>query len=119
MALRHRLHVRVIAAFLMALVCGGAVNWGHTAWDDPTCDPFPVQHDHSAHRIGGAAETPAPADHCTLCHFFRLLQIALSAESAAADVDAGDNASRPRNRSLHPTVLAFNVPSRAPPVALS
>jgi len=76
---------RTLALVLAALICAGSVDWGHTGWDDPGCDPVPVHHDHSAHRLARQTQPDAPTDgHCYLCHALRLLHVALAAHPIAA-----------------------------------
>jgi hypothetical protein len=79
---------RAIAAALVFVVCGGAVDWGHIGGDDADCNAVVVPHDHAAHRFAanrtGGAPTP---DHCYLCHSLRLLHVALVARHARTAVD--------------------------------
>jgi hypothetical protein len=78
-AARHRFLTRALAVALAAIVCGGALDWGHAGGDDPDCNPALVHHDHSAHRSAPAPPQPSqPGDHCYLCHSLRLLHTALS-----------------------------------------
>jgi hypothetical protein len=82
-AVRKRLVSRALAAVLAAVVCGGALDWGHAGGDDPDCDPVFVHHDHSAHRWTAApAQSVPPADHCYICHSLRLLHSSVAARGA-------------------------------------
>jgi hypothetical protein len=65
-----RLHASRVAAIAIAAMAaaGGSAIRPHT--DD--CHDGPcslVQHDASAHRIGGAQTTDAPPLHCVVCHW--------------------------------------------------
>src|SRR5215831_19169745 len=82
-AVRKRLVSRALAAVLAAVVCGGALDWGHAGGDDPDCDPVLVHHDHSAHRwTATPAQSVPPADHCYICHSLRLLHSSVAARGA-------------------------------------
>src|ERR1700716_64062 len=84
---RSRLLHRGLAAVLVALVGGGALNWGHAGGDDPDCDSAPVVHDHAAHRFTATpSHSTQPPDHCYLCHSLRLLHTSLAARGARAGV---------------------------------
>src|SRR3954451_9410056 len=77
---RHRLGSRAVAMVLVALVSGGALNWGHPGGDDPDCNPVLVLHDHAAHRFSAAPSQTAPApDHCYICHSLQLLHTSVVA----------------------------------------
>jgi hypothetical protein len=77
---RHRFLTRALAVALAAVICGGALDWGHAGGDDPDCSPALVHHDHSAHRSAPAPSQPSqPGDHCYLCHSLQLLHTALTA----------------------------------------
>jgi hypothetical protein len=118
--LRRHASARTLVALLIVAVWGGTVDWGHTGWDDPACDPMPVQHDHAAHRVSNDTRTPiAPAGHCEFCHFLRLLHTALSAKSLAASLVAHSDPHRPPDRVFAAALFAFYVPSRAPPARLA
>ncbi len=105
-----------LAVFLVLLVGGGTLDWGHAGGDDPGCNPIPVQHDHSAHRLKAAERgTQAPADHCTLCHLLRIFHTALSAQSHGAYVGATAAARHTLSRSFVVSLVSFAVPPRAPP----
>ena len=113
-----RARARMVAALLSVSVCGGALNWGHFGGDDPGCTPTLVQHDESAHRFTSRTQTPtSSSDHCTLCHFFRLLHTALSSKFLAAGAASHVGARCAPKRLFAPAIFALNVPSRAPPAA--
>ena len=116
-AFRQSVRTRAFALLLSVAVCAATVDWGHTGWDDPACDPVPVLHSHSAHHLTGGGETSdAPADHCSLCHFLRLLHTALSLKSLPASELWQTAERRTPATAVALALLAFNVPSRAPPV---
>jgi hypothetical protein len=78
-SVRNRFLSRSVAAFLAALVCGGALNWGHIGGDDRDCDVAVVtHHDHSAHRLSTAPGNSSSNDHCYICHSLRLLHQAVT-----------------------------------------
>jgi hypothetical protein len=113
---RRLIRTQVLAVLLAAVIGGGAMDWAHAGWDDPGCDPLPVQHDHSAHRFTTGAHTPAaPSDHCALCHLLRLFHSALSAQSPAPYVLVSAEARRPFDGAKIIQLFSARVPSRAPP----
>jgi hypothetical protein len=116
--LRRCARTRVAATVLSLVLCGAVMNWGHMGGDDPGCDPTLFVLGHSAVQIGAPASGPSPSDHCTLCHFLRLLQTAISIKSFAASHLADAAACRPPDRMLAPSLLAINLSSRAPPAIL-
>src|SRR5262249_1556858 len=84
-AVRKRLISRGLAAVLAAVICGGALDWGHAGGDDPDCDLVLVHHDHTAHRWTATPAQPSPpADHCYICHSLRLLHTTVVARGARA-----------------------------------
>src|SRR5579884_1366370 len=89
---RSCLLARTLALVLAAVVAGGAVDWGHTANDDPGCSPVLVLHDHEAHQFK-LPGTPAPPDHCFICHSLRLLHGALVATLDPFVVDVSSSRS--------------------------
>jgi hypothetical protein len=116
---RGRAGVRVLAVLLTALVLGGSVDWGHTGWDDPACDPVPVLHDHSAHRYGSRSEQSPPSDgHCYLCHALRLLHIALTAHPYAVAQASATTLSSVAALTSPSEIAAGSTLPRAPPAAL-
>lgn len=119
LAAGRRAGVRTVAVFLTALVCAGSVGWGHTAWDDPACDPIPVQHDHSAHRLAAQTQQTPPAEgHCYLCHALRLLHVALAAHPADAPQTSSASLYRVDAPLSVSQAIAGATRPRAPPVAL-
>ena len=75
---------RAIALLLASLVCVGSADFRHTGWDDPACNPLPVQHDHNAHRLQAGQLPSGPVDdHCALCHSLRSLRAGLTPTPAA------------------------------------
>lgn len=113
---RRLVRTQVLAVLLAAVVGGGAMDWAHAGWDDPGCDPLPVQHDHSAHRFTSDTRTPsAPSDHCALCHLQRLFHSALSAQVLAPYVAMSAEAGRSFNGAPIVQLFSAHVPSRAPP----
>jgi hypothetical protein len=85
---RHRILTRAVAAALVFVVYGGAVDWGHNGGDDADCNAVVAPHDHAAHRFAAnrAGSAPTP-DHCYLCHSLRLLHVALAARHERGGVD--------------------------------
>ncbi len=118
---RRQLRLQTVAIFLAVIVSGGTMDWAHGGWDDPGCDPIPVQvqHDHSAHRFTAGTRGPeAPSDHCALCHLLRTLRTARSAESLATDAAASAESRGPFNGTFTVALVALAVPARAPPALL-
>jgi hypothetical protein len=84
--------------------------------DDAICQPTPVLHDHSAHRIGARPSAAPETQHCVLCHWLQSLQTVLGATSHAI-----------RSSDVHRVALpsppssgrdaAGALPARAPPRA--
>jgi len=107
---------RAIALLVASVVCFGATGLGHTGWDDPTCDPIPVHHDHNAHRFrSGALPRPADSEHCLVCHSLRSLRNALVAVHTPA-VDRAQAAAVPvSDIVLAGRLLDPRAPARAPP----
>jgi hypothetical protein len=115
----HSTGARAIALLLASIVCVGATGLGHSAWDDPSCDPIPVHHDHNAHRFQSGRLPAAPADdHCLACHSLRSLRTGLVAMHAVITDGAQFAAVRAAEVVLSAAVLASTAPSRAPPVVL-
>lgn len=113
---RRVVRTHVLAVLLAAVVAGGAMDWAHAGWDDPGCDPLPVQHDHSAHRFTADTRTPtAPSDHCALCHLLRLFHSALSAQLLTPHVAMSAEAGRSFNSGQIVQLFSARVSSRAPP----
>jgi hypothetical protein len=111
--------VRALALLLASIVCAGATGLGHTTWDDPSCDPIPVHHDHNAHRFSSGRLPAAPADnHCLACHSLRLLRAGLVAIHAVIIDGAQFAAVGAADVVLSTGVLLSTAPSRAPPVVL-
>ncbi|MES1256286.1 MAG: hypothetical protein ABUS56_11790 [Acidobacteriota bacterium] len=117
-AVRKRMLSRGLAALLAVLVCGGALNWGHTGGDDPDCNVVPVHHDHAAHRFSGAPTDSSPtADHCYICHSLRLLQTSLVARGARAVFTPQATALRQAKALVAVGAIGIALSSRAPPAA--
>jgi hypothetical protein len=114
----HRTGARAIALLLASIVCAGATGLGHSAWDDPSCDPVPVHHDHNAHRFQSGRLPAAPVDHCLACHSLRSLRTGLVAIHAVIIDGAQFAAVRAADVVLSGGVLDSTAPSRAPPVVL-
>lgn len=113
---RRLVRTQVLVVVLAAVVSGGAMDWAHAGWDDPGCDPHPIQHDHSAHRFTADTRTPvAPSDHCALCHLLRLFHSALSAQLLAPHVAMSAEAGRSFNGAQIVQLFSARVSSRAPP----
>lgn len=116
---RRHLRLQTIAIFLAVIVSGSTVDLAHGGWDDPGCDPAPVQHDHAAHRFTAGTRGPeAPSDHCALCHLLRSLRTAHSAESLATDAAASAESHGPSDGTFAVALVALAVPARAPPAVL-
>lgn len=118
-AFHRSVRTRAFAMLLAVAVCGATFDWGHSGWDDPACDPAPVLHNAAAHRLTGDGRTPAaPADHCSLCHFIRLLHTALSLASLPASQTHQAAAARAADGVPAIVQVALHLPSRAPPALL-
>ena len=105
-----------IAIVLTAVVACGAMDWAHSGWDDPGCDPIPVQHDHAKHRfIAGTRAPAAPSDHCALCHLLRVFHTALSAQSPATPVALSIEARGLSDGAAAIEIFSGRIRSRAPP----
>ena len=112
----HGVCARAIALTLAAIVCAGASGLGHRAWDDPSCDPVPVHHDHNAHRFQAGRLPTSPADdHCLACHSLRSLRTGLVAIHAAVADDAEAPSMCAADVVITGRVLDSTSPSRAPP----
>lgn len=110
------LGTRAIALLLASVVCAGATGVGHLAWDDLSCDPIPVHHDHNAHRFQSGRLPAAPADdHCLACHSLRSLRTGLVAIQTAVPDNAEVTAVCAADVVLTGRVLNSTSPSRAPP----
>src|SRR5215468_4146152 len=114
-----RVATRTIALLLASIVCGGATGLGHSGWDDISCDPIPVHHDHNAHRFkpGRLPTTPAD-DHCLACHSLRSLGTGLIVIHSAVADDAHVVAVCAADLVLPDRALDSTAPSRAPPASL-
>lgn len=114
-----RVAMRAIALLLVSIVGAGATGLGHLAWDDPSCDPIPVHHDHNAHRFKPGRLPTSPAeDHCLACHSLRslgtglaLIQTVFANDTHVAIINIADVV-------LAGRVLDSTAPSRAPPADL-
>jgi hypothetical protein len=114
-----RLATRAIALLLASIVSAGATGLGHSGWDDQSCDPIPVHHDHSAHRFQPGRLPTAPADdHCLACHSLRSLGTGLIVIHSAVADDTHIAAVSAADVVVSGRVLESTAPSRAPPVDL-
>jgi hypothetical protein len=110
---------RAIALLLASIVSLSATGLGHTVWDDRSCDPIPVRHDHNAHRFQSGHFPVGPADdHCLACHSLRSLRTGLVAIHAAVADSAQIALVRVADAVLSGRVLGSTAPSRAPPTDL-
>jgi hypothetical protein len=109
---------RAIALLLASIVCAGA-SVGHSAWDDPWCDPVPVHHDHNAHRFqSGRLPAPSGDEHCLACHSLRSLRSGLIAVGVVVTTSTNVAPIRTADVVLSGRFLDSGAPSRAPPVDL-
>jgi hypothetical protein len=114
-----RVATRTIALLLATIVCAGATGLGHSGWDDLSCDPIPVHHDHNAHRFKPGRLPTAPAeDHCLACHSLRSLGTGLIVIHSAVRADAHVATICAADPVLSGRVLDSTAPSRAPPADL-
>ena len=117
-AWRNRVLGRALAAVLAVVVCGGALDWGHTGGDDPNCNPVPVYHDHAAHRFAAAPAHSSPqADHCYVCHSLRLLHTTLVARGARAILTVHSTPFHQANGLSASGPVSLARSSRAPPAS--
>jgi len=107
-----RAGIRLLAVFLASFVCAGTI---HASWDDVACDPAPIHHDHSAHRLHVGTLPAGTQDHCLFCHSLRSLGNGLAATQADVADSTRAAAIRPSTVVLASCVLDSNAPSRAPP----
>ena len=115
-AVRRRSWSRALAALLTLVVCGSALDWGHTGGDDPDCDLVLVHHDH---RISTRPAPSAPEqDHCYICHTLRLFHTSLAARSARVAVSVRSASVYRPDGPAALTVVGVALSSRAPPLAL-
>jgi hypothetical protein len=113
-----RLSTRVTAFLVASIVCVGSADLGHRGWDDPSCDPAPVHHDHNAHRFKAGQLPLGPADnHCILCHSLRSLRDGFVSTPVAIAASARVEAVRPVQPSLADRLIDSAAASRAPPAA--
>ena len=113
---RSRVLNRALSALLAFVVCGGALNWGHTGGDDPDCDLTPVVHDHNAHRFRAAPSHPTQsAEHCYICHSLRLLSNSLTARGPRVAVVVRSTQFVPVEALAVINAFGVAVSSRAPP----
>jgi len=114
-----RVATRAIALLLASIVCAGATGLGHSGWDDVSCDPIPVHHDHNAHRFKPGRLPTAPAeDHCLACHSLRSLGTGLIGIHSAVPDDPHVATVCAADPVLSGRVLDSTAPSRAPPAGL-
>jgi hypothetical protein len=114
-----RAAARAVALLVAGIVCVGTSGLGHTAWDDPACDPIPVHHDHNAHRFhSGTLPTSPDSDHCLFCHSLRTLRTGLVATQTPVVDEAQSALVRAADAVLAGRLLDLNAPSRAPPALL-
>jgi hypothetical protein len=88
----------------------------HDASDD-ICQPTLVQHDESAHRMGGSrTASPAP-QHCAICHWLQSLQTVVTTVGIVAPTTHSQ-------QFTHTSLSAASAPgagrlsARAPPASL-
>jgi hypothetical protein len=88
----------------------------HDASDD-LCQPTLVQHDESAHRMGGARTTAAQPQHCAICHWLQSLQTVIATVGIAAP-----GAHSPHVAAFVPSAMGTagtgHLSARAPPASL-
>ena len=116
--LRRRARTRLAAILLSLMVCGSAVNWGHSGGDDPGCDPTVTLQGQAPAHVGVPSAAASPTDHCPLCHFLRVFQTAISAKSFQATGISTAAAAPTPDPVLAPSLLALKLSSRAPPAVL-
>ena len=113
---------RAVALLLASLVCIGSADFRHSGWDDPVCDPLPVQHvqhDHNAHRLQAGPLGSGPVDdHCALCHSLRSLRSGLTATPAAVPVSVSVSVVRPEQSALAGRLAHSVAAPRGPPLDL-
>jgi hypothetical protein len=110
---------RAIALLLASLVCIGSADVRHTGWDDPACNPLPVQHDHNGHRLQAGQLSSGPVDdHCALCHSLRSLRAGLTPTPAAGPVSVAIAAVRPAPSALAGRIALSTAAPRGPPLDL-
>ena len=110
---------RAVALLLASLVCIGSADFRHTGWDDPACNPLPVQHDHNAHRLQAGQLPSGPVDdHCALCHSLRSLRAGLTQTPAAAPVSIAVAPVRQAPATLAGRVALSTDAPRGPPLDL-
>jgi hypothetical protein len=106
----------VTALLLASIVCLGSADLGHRGWDDPSCDPVPVHHDHTAHRFKAGQLPFGPVDnHCILCHSLRSLRDGFIATPVAIAASAHVETVRPVQPPLAGRLIDCRAASRAPP----
>ena len=119
MRLLRRTGSRALALLLASLVCIGGADFRHKGWDDPACNPLPVQHDHNAHRLQAGQLPSGPVDdHCALCHSLRSLRAGLTPTPAAAPVSVAIAAVRPAPSALAGRIALSTAAPRGPPLDL-
>jgi hypothetical protein len=113
---------RAVALLLASLVCIGGADFRHTGWDDPACNPLPVQnapHDHNAHRLQAGQLPSGPVDdHCALCHSLRSLRTGLTATPFGVPVSVKIAAVRPEPSAVAGRVALSTAAPRGPPLNL-
>jgi hypothetical protein len=119
MPVRRHAWTQVAAALISVVLCLEMAAWGHSGLDDPGCNPAAVLLTHHSLRV--TADTTAsqtPEQHCLLCHFLHLLNLALSAQPlTAADIAQVAQRWSPETVPIV-SLLSFSVPSRGPPAGL-
>lgn len=88
----------------------------HDASDD-ICQPTLVQHDESAHRMGGARTASPQPQHCAICHWLQSLQTVV----ATVGIVAPATQSRQLAASVFSAASAAGLgqlSARAPPLSL-
>jgi hypothetical protein len=106
-----------LAAFLVALVLVGTVDWWHVA--DAEDAALPSIHDHDQHRAvfrGQVAPESPTGEHCYLCHWQRSLQNGFDAGTRHAAADTESRQLQPASVSRTTDSVCSLLPARAPPV---
>lgn len=80
-------HSRGVALFALLVISGSVpVSISALLHDgaDDLCQPIPVLHDESAHRIGASRGSATPdSQHCVICHSLQSVQTLVTATGAA------------------------------------
>ncbi len=116
MFVRRYVWTQVVATLISVVLCAEVAAWGHSGLDDPGCNPAAVLLTHHPLRVtSGTAPSQTPDEHCLLCHFLHLLNLALSAQPLATAHVARVGRRPPPETVPIVSLLSFSVPSRGPP----